>query len=183
MNDKEKKRRPPRKKEKPDIDFFDVLHQGTQALHQGNIGTAVELLEHAHQLDPNHGDATLNLSGAYILSKKFKQAVALLESLSEQEPDNPMVWTNLGAAYLGNPILADDEKQRRAITAFERAIELNPKAPNVAYNIGLIYRDRKETDRALHWFQRALEANPNDKDARHFIEQLSKSTEGDSEST
>lgn len=52
-------------------------------------------------LKPEHLDASLNLSGAYILTKKFKQAVRLLETLREQAPDNAMVWTNLGAAYLG----------------------------------------------------------------------------------
>ncbi len=177
MNNPQKKRRPPREnKEQPEVDFFDLLRQGTQALQQGKIGTAIELLEHAHQLDPENGDVTLNLSGAYILSKKFKQAVVLLEPLSERDSKNPMVWTNLGAAYLGNPVLATDEKQLRAIAAFEQAIELDLKAPNVAYNIGLIYRDRKDIDQALHWFRQALEANPNDAHAQQYIDQLSQQT-------
>ena len=183
MSNQQKKRRPSRKKEDADADFFDLLRQGTQALHQGQVGTAVELLELAHQLEPANGDVTLNLGGAYILSKKFKQAVALLEPLSQREADNPMVWTNLGAAYLGNPVTATAERQRQAIAAFEQAIEIDPKTPNVAYNIGLIYRDRKEIEQALHWFRRALAANPNDKHAANFIEQLSKPPEEGSEST
>ena len=60
----------------------------------------------------------------------------------------------------------------RAIAAFERAIELNPATPNVAYNLGLIHRDRDEVDKALYWFQRALQTNPNDGDARSHIEKL-----------
>jgi tetratricopeptide (TPR) repeat protein len=172
MKRKPAKRRPPRQKEQPQPDFFTLLRQGTQALHQGKTGTAIELLERAHQLDAENGDAILNLGGAYTLSKKFKKAVALLEPLSKRDSQNPMVWTNLGAAYLGNPVLAQDKNQLQAIAAFERAIELNPMAPNVAYNLGLIYRDRKEFDQASHWFHRALEANPNDKDARYYIEQL-----------
>ena len=47
-------------------------------------------------IQPEHFDAALNLSGALILTKKFKQAVALLEKLREQAPENAMVWTNLG---------------------------------------------------------------------------------------
>jgi tetratricopeptide (TPR) repeat protein len=86
----------------------------------------------------------------------------------------------LGAAYLGDPDEAEDKDQQRAIAAFEQAIKLDPLAPNVAYNLGLIYRDRQDNGNALHWFKRALEADPNDKDAKHYIEQLSKTdrTEG-----
>ncbi|MCB9098405.1 MAG: tetratricopeptide repeat protein [Anaerolineales bacterium] len=171
-NGSEKKRRRPKVVETT-TDFFELLELGTKALEQGQISAATQLLEQARKLEPDHPDLLLNLGGAYILSKKFKQAVEVLESLSDRQPSNPMVWTNLGAAYLGNPILATDEKQQRAIGAFKIAIALDPKAPNVAYNLGLIYRDRQENDEAIHWFNRALEANPNDKDARNYIKQLS----------
>ena len=153
--------------------FFDWLRRGTEALHRGDIAKATRFLERAHQMEPDNQDAALNLGGAYILAKKFAQAVAVLEPLSERVPHNPMVWTNLGAAYLGNPILAKEAEQLRAIAAFERAIELNPIAPNVAYNLRLVHLDRRENERALHWFQRAVQANPHDRDARRFVEQLS----------
>ncbi|MBI1877065.1 MAG: tetratricopeptide repeat protein [Chloroflexi bacterium] len=168
-----KKKQQPARPARSEQPFFDLLRRGTEALHQGDIAKATRFLEQAHQLDRDNHNAALNLGGAYILSKKFAQAVASLEPLSERDPHNPMVWTNLGAAYLGNPILAKDDEQLRAIAAFERAIELDPVAPNVAYNLGLIHLDRHDNERALHWFQRALQANPNDRDARRFIEQLS----------
>ena len=96
-----------------------------------------------------------------------------LEPLSKQEPENPRGGPNQGAANWRNPVIGTGDKQQKAIASFKQAVELNPKAPHVAYNLGLIYRDRKETEQALHWFGRALEANPNDKDASNFIEQLS----------
>jgi len=163
--------------------FRSLLRQGTQALHNGEIRRSVQLLERAHKINAEHPDVALNLAGAYILSKKFKEAVALLEPLSQVEPDNPMVWTNLGAAYLGNPILAKDDNQQRAIDAFKKALELHPTAPNVAYNLGLVYRDRKEFDEAIHWFRQALEANPKDKDAQYYIDKLSQANENETEET
>lgn len=165
------KRRSPKKQPKPD--FMELLRRGTRALQQGQNTTAVRLLEQAHRLDSQNYHATLNLAGAYILSKKFKQAGQLLEPLSEQVPDDPMVWTNLGAAYLGNPILAKDAHHQKALAAFKKAYELDPKTPHVAYNIGLIYRDRQENSEAVAWFKRALQANPTDKDAQHYIKTLS----------
>lgn len=157
------------------MDFEQLFRKGTALLHQGKVMEARPFLEQAHKLEPDHRDAALNLSGAYILTKKFRKAVALLEPLSEQYPDEAMIWTNLGAAYLGNPVLARDEEQQQAIAAFEKALAINPMAPNVAYNIGLIYRDRRETERAIVWFKKAIRTNPNDQDARNLLRSLENS--------
>jgi tetratricopeptide (TPR) repeat protein len=156
----------------PEDRFNRLFKRGTQRLHQGDVEKATKLLERAYQIEPFHIDVAINLSGAYILNKQFKKAVEVLEPLSKQNADHVMVWTNLGAAYLGNPILARDEDQKKAIAAFEMALSLNPAAPNVAYNIGLIYRDRQEIDQAIHWFQKAVKANPNDSDAKNLINRL-----------
>lgn len=150
----------------------DYFSEGTRLLHKGEAEDAIVLLEEAIRLEPEHADTAINLSGAYILSGKFKKALALLEPLSEREPDNPMVWTNLGAAYLGNPVLARDEEQLRAIAAFEKALSIRPAVPSVAYNIALIYRDREEDELAIKWFRQALRDNPNDRHARSMLEKM-----------
>ena len=152
--------------------FHQELNRGARLLAQGKPDQARAILECLRQLRPDHSAVAINLGGAYILGGQFKRAVPILESLAEREPDNAMVWTNLGAAYLGNPVLATTEEQDKAIAAFERALECDPAAPQVAYNIGLIYRDRGDRDRAIHWFTRALQANPLDSDARHILERL-----------
>jgi tetratricopeptide (TPR) repeat protein len=155
---------------------FEALYQrGTELLHRKQPAEAIDLLEQARALDPEHAGCALNLSGAYILLGRFRQAVPILEELSEWEPENAMVWTNLGAAYLGNPLLATDEQQRQAIGAFEQALQVDPNAPHVAYNLGLIYRDRRERDMARFWFGRAVQANPNDHDARKLLQRLGQS--------
>jgi tetratricopeptide (TPR) repeat protein len=152
---------------------FEALYRrGTELLHAGDAVQAVSILEKAHEIDPDHADAALNLSGAYVLTGRFKAAIPLLERLSQEDPENAMIWTNLGAAYLGNPILAKDEEQLKAVAAFGRALEINPIAPNIAYNLGLIYRDRRDTENAVYWFQRAIQANPNDRDAHNLLRRL-----------
>ncbi|MCP4425678.1 MAG: tetratricopeptide repeat protein [Chloroflexi bacterium] len=158
--------------EKTQRRFEALFRRGTEKLHQGETDRAVQLLERAYQIDAEHVDTAVNLSGAYILTKKFKKAVTILEPISEQHTNHAMVWTNLGAAYLGNPVLARDEEQLKAVAAFKRALEINPATPNAAYNIGLIYRDRGELETAVHWFQKAVQANPGDRDARSLIKRL-----------
>ena len=156
-----------------DEELFDEnFEQGTRLLHEGKADDAIPLLEIAYSLKPQHLDAAMNLGGAYILRGDFKKALEILEPLSELEPDNAMIWTNLGAAYLGNPVLARDEQQKQAIAAFERALEIRPAAPHVAYNLGLIYRDRKEYEEAAKWFRQAIRDNPNDRHARSMLDKL-----------
>ncbi|MCA9961805.1 MAG: tetratricopeptide repeat protein [Chloroflexota bacterium] len=161
------------------IGFDAVFKHGTQLLHRGKSTEALPFLERAYELEPTHVDAGINLSGAYIMTKQFRKAVALLEPLREVAPDNAMIWTNLGAAYLGNPVLSRDEEQLRAIAAFEQALTLNPAAPHVAYNIGLIYRDRRNHEQAIYWFRRALQANPNDRDAANLLRRLTEAQNGE----
>lgn len=152
--------------------FDELLREGSRHLQYGDHERARELLEQAYLQDPSHFDAALNLSGAYLLGGKFKKAIVVLEGLVEQAPDNAMVWTNLGAAYLGNPVLARDEEQSKAITAFKRALEIDSAAPHVAYNLGLVYRDRGEPEEAIRWFEQALETNPDDRDACNILRRL-----------
>jgi tetratricopeptide (TPR) repeat protein len=87
-----------------------------------------------------------------------------------------MVYVNLGAAYLGNPVLATSEQQLQAIRAFEQALELDPAAPSVHYNLGLIFVDRGETDLALAAFRAAVQVNPFDSDAQLWLRKLEEPT-------
>ncbi len=150
----------------------DQLRRGTAFLQRGKQKQALETLEPLFAEHPDNFDVALNLGAAYILDKKFKQAVAILEPLQEAHSDNANLWTNLGAAYLGNPVLADDERQFKAVVAFSTALKIDPKTPNVAYNLGLIHKDRKEYEVAFRWFGIALKTNPDDKDAAYWLEKL-----------
>jgi len=153
--------------------FRDSMTQGTRLLSQRKPNDALPFLERAHKLKPDNPDAALNLGGAYIMAGKHKLAVMVLESAVARTPGNAQLWINLGAAYLGNPITATDEHQRRALAAFNRALEIDPLAHSVAYNIGLIHRDRGEIELAVAAFRRAVLANPYDRDAQRMLEKLS----------
>lgn len=160
--------------------FEELFTQGTGLLQSGRPMEAIDLLRRANEAMPEHVDAALNLGGAYILSGKFKKAVPLLERLSQVAPDNEMVWINLGAAYLGNPVLAREKERSSAIAAFKRAYEINPAAHNIAYNIGLVYRDQNDIDEAVFWFRKAVKINPDDRHARNMLRRLTDGERGQS---
>jgi tetratricopeptide (TPR) repeat protein len=149
-----------------------LSNRGAAYLQEGQAEKALPLLRRAHELLPDDVAVAINLAGALILQGRHDDAIPILERALAHEPENEMLWTNLGAAYLGNPILATDEQQQAAIVAFERAIEINPLAPSVHYNLGLIHRDRGETEQAIHRFRQAVQANPHDRDARRALQRL-----------
>lgn len=148
------------------------MNRGAELLEQGKANEAIGHLERAYQLDSESVPAQINLGGAYVMAGRHGEAVPLLEAARDAEPQNIMIWINLGAAYLGNPILSTPQRQMRAISAFEQALELDPAAPNVHYNLGLIFVDRKENDLAMAAFQRAVQVNPFDRDARDWLRKL-----------
>ena len=149
-----------------------LLNLGARLLEEGKAQEALPYLEQAYELDGESVPVLINLGGAYIVAGQHKKACPPLEAARDREPHNPMIWTNLGAAYLGNPVLASDDAQMNAIRAFERAVEINPAAPNVHYNLGLIFLDRGDEELAAAAFRQALEVNPYDRDARYWLEQL-----------
>lgn len=149
-----------------------LLNRGADHLRAGEPEKALPLLCRAHELLPEDAPTAINLAGAYILLGRYREAIPILEQALVHEPENEMVWTNLGAAYLGHPGTADEEQQRKAIEAFERAIEINPDVPNVHYNLGLIHRERGEVEQAMRRFRHALQANPDDRDARRALRRL-----------
>lgn len=156
-----------------------LLNQGASLLEQGKAKEAIPHLERAYQLDNTSVPAQINLGGAYVMAGQHGKAVPLLEAARDAEPENVMIWINLGAAYLGNPVLATPEQQLQAISAFEAALDLNPAAPSVSYNLGLIFLDRKENELAVAAFQRAVQANPLDRDAHAWLRRLEEQANDD----
>lgn len=150
-----------------------LLNEAAHLLHQQRPGEAVTRLEEARQLAPEDVMLAINLGGAYIMQGKHRRAVPILEEAARLEPDNAMIWTNLAAAYLGRLELSTRDVQDKAISAFERALQIDPLAPNINYNLGLIYRERGDADRACAHFARAMEVNPDDRDARTWFQRLS----------
>ncbi len=149
-----------------------LLNEGAKLLREQRAVEAAHRLELAHRLDAASVEVAINLGGAYVMQGRFADAVMVLEEASRVEPDNAMIWINLAAAYLGHLETSSSEGQEKAIGAFEQALALDPKAPSVNYNLGLIYKQRGEVEKATAHFWRALDVDPADDDARVRLRQL-----------
>lgn len=159
-----------------DLEFNRALNESAQLLRLNRPGEAEEMLLRLYEEMPDHPDVLINLSGAYILQRKWDKAVKLLNKGAKSHPNNAMMWMNLGAAQLGRLETAGPKQQDRAIQAYQRALQANPETPNAHYHLGLIYKERGELTRAAAFFQRALEVDPADRDARYWLDRLATMT-------
>jgi tetratricopeptide (TPR) repeat protein len=165
-------RRRPGRPSSARVRFLEALGEGARLLQAGRASEALPHLQRALELEPSDTDAALNLGGARIMLNQHQKAIPILEEACAAQPENSKIWINLGAAYLGDPVLATVDQQARAIAAFEKALELDPIAPSVNYNLGLIYRDQGDLVAAIAQFRRAVAANPLDRDARRLLEKM-----------
>jgi tetratricopeptide (TPR) repeat protein len=153
--------------------FQQALNESANLLRQNRPAEAIRLLEPLYAQAPTQVDVAINLGGAYILQRKWNRAVAVLSKAVAEHPDHVMLWVNLAAAYLGNLETAGPKHQERAIAAYERALALDPKTPNVHYHLGLIYKERGEWAQAAAYFEQALVVAPQDRDAQYWLKRLS----------
>jgi len=151
-----------------------ALRESARYLHQNRPGEALDKLLPFHNAGITDPDLAINIGGSYILQRKWDKAVKVLSQAAKVYDKNVMLWVNLAAAHLGRLETAGPRHQQRAIQAYERALQLDPKVPNVHYHLGLIYKERGELTRACAFFQQALEVNPADKDAAQWLEYLEK---------
>jgi tetratricopeptide (TPR) repeat protein len=157
-----------------ELEFKRQLNESARLLGQNRPGEAVEKLLPLSEQSPDHPDVLINLSGAYILQRKWNMAVRVLKIGLKSHPTNAMLWANLGAAELGRLETSGPRQQDKAIAAYQHALQVDPEAPNVHYHLGLIYKARKELMRSAAFFQRALEVNPADQDARYWLDRLTR---------
>ena len=150
-----------------------ILNESARLLRANRPGEAITLLEPLRADFPTDPDIAINMGGALILQRKWSKAISILRKAVESTPDNVLLWTNLAAAYLGRLETSGPKHQKRAISAYEEALRIDPSAPNVHYHLGLIYKQQDNLSRASALFQRAMEINPIDKDARYWMEKLS----------
>ncbi len=87
-------------------------------------------------------------------SVDYQQQIKTLQAILAKEPDNRQVWVQLGHNYFdsGNPM--------QAIEAYDKALEMDGKDPDVLTDQGIMYRRVGWFDKAIDNFIKANELNP-----------------------
>ena len=84
----------------------------------------------------------------------YQQNITMLESLVAREPANRNAWVQLGNNYF------QSDQPIKSIEAYGKALELDPKDPNVLTDQGVMFRRLGWYDRAIENFNKSQEIDP-----------------------
>jgi len=85
---------------------------------------------------------------------RYDEAIPMMEQLRQQQPNDVILLSNLGAAYV------DVGRVEEARDALTRAVEIDPNHFAANLNLSKVYELRRELDVALVHAQRAVQSNP-----------------------
>jgi len=114
---------------------------------------ARRLFEGVLKLDPQNAQAYLGLGGVSHGLGDLDGAITVFQKALELQPENPMIWHDLAAAYEGK--ISDDQVDTEkwsleALTAWKEAYHLAPDVPNFSAEYVLWMGKR------VRWYEKKL---------------------------
>lgn len=132
----------------------DALKKGGELVQNGDLDGAVTLYRKAAEAWPKNAKLQLALGLALANKGEAIEASHHLKNSAEIEPTF-QAWYSLGL------VLANQNIFDRAVDAYRKAIELNPRAFKAWYQLGLVYQARGEFPAASEAFGNSVKYNPN----------------------
>jgi tetratricopeptide (TPR) repeat protein len=141
--------------------FIGYNNLGDVRMYQGRTAAAIPLLQRSLGIRKT-ADATSNLGTAYFESRRYAEAAAAYEQSTQLDPQNYVLWGNLGDAYFWTP-----ERRHEAAGAYTRATALALEALRInardatALSCVSLYRAMLgERTVAIEYLERALRIEP-----------------------
>ena len=88
------------------------------------------------------------------ITKETAQRITALEKKTNENPDDPSLWAQLGHQYF------DTNQFAKAIAAYKKSLALEPHDANVWTDMGVMYRRSGEPQEAVKAFDEAIKINP-----------------------
>ena len=118
--------------------------------NQGKLDQAIEQWQALLEADPENTRYQDGLVNAYQQARKTSRAIALVQKAIENDPTS-FQYARLARVYQGDSRIND------AVSAYQKAIELNPGDVDVRQQLAQLYLSRNNLRAAEHTFQEALQ--------------------------
>ena len=144
-------------------DHAAALHYlGLIARRSGNSRDALRLLQRSIEIDPTDPRAHDHLGQVYTDLNDKPNAALCFERALQIDPNHLPSLNNLANVTLTRDLL-------QAIALYRRALELNPEAAFVAYNLAQALSENGSVDEALLLYRRATSLDPRSPLARYRL--------------
>jgi putative PEP-CTERM system TPR-repeat lipoprotein len=139
---------------------------GLSKLAQGDKAGGLSELELATSLDPKSGHATMALVQTEMSLKHYDKALAAVETLEKEQPDNPQVLTLKGAVYM---VMGNVPAARAAL---DKAVALNPTFIPAVQNLARLDLVEKKPEVAKQRYEKVLQKEKDNADAMRALGEL-----------
>jgi tetratricopeptide (TPR) repeat protein len=130
----------------------------------GQYEKALEPLNKSIAIRPTYA-GYVNLGAAYFGLNRFAEAATAYEEASKLDPQQYVIWGNLGdALFYGGKKDQSKAPLRKAIELAESELKVNPHDAGVLSSIAGYHSLLGDRAEALHYLSRALQYGRNDKD-------------------
>lgn len=134
----------------------DYVMDGLEAQKAGRQEEALRLYAAALALDSKNFGATFNSGTAYMILKRWDEALSAFKAAAVLKPDDPVVQKTLASAY------AQTGDRNNAIAALQQATKLDATDPAAYYALSIAYADNGEHEKSLAAIKEANRLAPND---------------------
>jgi serine/threonine-protein kinase len=146
---------------RPDqVALLDALGKLLERQGPSRLGKAIEYYRAARAQRPGLGVA---LSVALIRAGRADEAQEVLQELTRQQPDNPVLHNTLGIS------LSTQQKHAAAEAAYRKAIELQPDFAMAHYNLGLALTSQGRHAPAETATRKAIQLKPEFAQAHNLL--------------
>ncbi|MFZ3208200.1 MAG: tetratricopeptide repeat protein [Geobacteraceae bacterium] len=122
------------------------------ALLVGILGTVLVVGVVNKNQSATEVNGTVSMGGGSPID--YKARIAEAEKIVVREPNNLPAWIQLGNDYF------DTDQPQKAINAYAKALELDPRNPNVLTDQGIMFRKVGWFDKAISNFKKARKLDP-----------------------
>jgi tetratricopeptide (TPR) repeat protein len=134
---------------------MDIFMDGIDALDMENFDEAARLFEKASTMEPQNLEHQYYLGVAYVRLKKNREALAIFEFLTTEDPKLFFkAYFDIAAIY------SSEKKYEKAIETLKKAGEIEPESGRVFLDMGYAYKDLGNYGQAIKCFSRARELDP-----------------------
>src|SRR3989442_6056514 len=91
------------------------------------------------------------MAEVHLLKRDFGEGVELYESLIQDVPDSPKLWTERGV------VLHQAGRTSEALVSYRQATEVDPRYALAWNNVGVVLAHQSDTEEAIEAFRKALQ--------------------------